>query len=161
MVAASAAGGYGEAVPRIVRTAEITWAGNVARGEGSLSGGSGALGPLPFTLAARIGEPAGKTSPEELLAAAVGGCFTMSLASELVQAGSPPELLATTATCVMDEVDGRHLVVEVRLEAHGRVPGLDAPAFESLARKAEAGCPMAHLVRGTAGVTLTSTLEEA
>lgn len=147
-------------MPRIVRTADITWSGNVARGEGKISGGSGAFQLLPYTLATRIGNPEGKTSPEELLAAAVGACFTMSLATELTQAGTPPKLLSTDATCVMDEVDGRHLVVEVQLATHGRVPGVDADAFERHAQEAEAGCSMAHLVRGTAKVTLTATLEE-
>jgi osmotically inducible protein OsmC len=147
-------------VPRIVRTADVTWSGNVARGEGKISGGSGAFQLLPFTLATRIGQPEGKTSPEEVLAAAVGACFTMSLATELTQAGTPPDLLSTDATCIMDEVDGRHLVVEVQLVARGRVPGIDADTFERHARAAEDGCSMAHLVRGTAKVTLTATLEE-
>jgi osmotically inducible protein OsmC len=147
-------------VPRIVRTADVTWSGNVARGEGKISGGSGAYQLLPYTLATRIGEPEGKTSPEELLAAAVGACFTMSLATELTKAGTPPELLSTDATCVMDEVDGRHIVIEVQLAAHGRVPGVDAETFERLARAAEDGCSMAYLVRGTAKVTLNARLEE-
>jgi osmotically inducible protein OsmC len=147
-------------VPRIVRTADITWRGNVARGEGKLSGGSGAIELLPFTLASRIGNAEGKTSPEELIAGAVGTCFTMSLATELTQAGTPPELLSTNATCVMDEVDGRHLVVEVQLDARGRVPGVDAETFQRIAAEAEAGCPMAHLVKGTATVSMTATLDE-
>jgi osmotically inducible protein OsmC len=148
-------------VPRIVRTADVTWSGNVARGVGKISGGSGAIELLPFTLATRIGNPEGKTSPEELIAAAVGACFTMSLTSELTQAGTPPELLSTNATCVMDEVDGAHLVTEVLLETRARVPELDEETFQKHAEAAEAGCAMTHLVKGTAKVSMTAILEEA
>jgi osmotically inducible protein OsmC len=146
-------------VPRIVRTADVTWSGNVARGEGKLSGGSGALELLPFTLATRIGDPAGKTSPEELIAAAVGSCYAMSLASELSKAGSPPELLSVSATTIMDEVGADHRVVAVELDVTGRVPGMELDDFRMYAEAAEAGCSMAHLVRGTAEVRLSALLE--
>ena len=148
-------------MPRIERTADVTWTGNVARGQGKLSGGSGALQLMPFTLATRIGEPEGKTSPEELLAGAVGTCFTMSLANELSQAKTPPEMLSVDVKTVMDEVGDRHLVTEVQLHVRGRVPGLDAAQFEEAAQRAEAGCPLAHLVRGTAAVTLSASLDES
>ena len=147
-------------MPRIERTADITWSGNVARGEGKISGGSGAMQLLPFTLATRIGNPEGKTSPEELIAAAVGSCFAMSLAGELTKAGSPPQLLSVDSTCVVDEVDGSHVVTEVQLNVHARVPGLDDAGFQRIAREAEAGCTMARLARGTATVTLSASLEQ-
>ena len=147
-------------MPRIERRADVTWTGNVARGEGKISGGSGALQLLPYKLATRIGNPEGKTSPEELLAAAVGSCFAMSLANELTQAKTPPELLSVDALCVMDEVEGRHIVTEVELTVRGRVPGLDAETFGAAARSAEQGCSMAHLVRGTAAVTLKASLDD-
>jgi lipoyl-dependent peroxiredoxin len=147
-------------VPRISRTADVTWSGNVARGEGKISGGSGALQLLPYTLATRIGNPEGKTSPEELIAAAVGSCFAMSLAGELTKAGSPPELVSVDSTCVVDEVDGSHVVTEVQLNVHARVPGLDDAGFQRIAREAEAGCTMASLVRGSATVTLSASLEQ-
>ena len=73
-------------MPRIERTAAVVWKGNVARGSGGIAAGTGAFEALPYSLATRIGKPEGKTSPEELLAAAHGGCLTMSLASELTQA---------------------------------------------------------------------------
>jgi lipoyl-dependent peroxiredoxin len=146
-------------VPRISRTASVGWEGNLARGEGAISGESGALDWLPYTLTARIGEPEGKTSPEELLAAAVGSCFAMSLAGELTQAGTPPGHLHVTAACIVDEVAGQHLVTAVELRVRGTVPGTDAEAFESVARKAEEGCTMAALVRGSAEVTVDATLE--
>ena len=77
-------------MPRIERTAKIGWHGNLARGDGLLSAETGAFTELGFSLPTRIGQPEGKTSPEELLAAAHGGCFAMSLASELSQLGHPP-----------------------------------------------------------------------
>jgi lipoyl-dependent peroxiredoxin len=146
-------------VPRITRTASVNWAGNVARGGGAISGQSGALDGLPYTLATRVGDPEGKTSPEELLAAAVGGCFAMSLAAELTQAESPPEQLDVSAACTVDEVDGQHLVTAVELRVRGTVPGIDAETFERVAREAERGCTMAALVRGSADVTVDATLE--
>jgi osmotically inducible protein OsmC len=146
-------------MPRISRTASVGWEGNLARGEGAISGQSGALDGLPYTLATRIGEPEGKTSPEELLAAAVGGCFAMSLAGELTQAGTPPRHLDVTAVCTVDEVAGQHLVTAVELRVRGTVPATDAEAFERVARKAEEGCTMAALVRGSAEVTVDATLE--
>ena len=146
-------------MPRLSRTAEVSWEGNLARGGGAISAGSGAFDRLPYTLATRIGAPEGKTSPEELIAAAVGGCFTMSLAGELTGAGTPPEHLDVSATCTVDEVDGRHLVTEVQLTVRGRVPGIDADTFARTAAEAEQGCTMAALVRASAQVKVNATLE--
>lgn len=146
-------------MPRITRNASVSWQGNVARGEGAISGESGALDGLPYTLATRIGSPEGKTSPEELIAAAVGGCFAMSLAAELTQAGTPPEHLDVSAACTVDEVDGRHLVTAVELGVRGRVPGIDTETFERTAMEAEQGCTMSTLVRASAEVTVDATLE--
>jgi lipoyl-dependent peroxiredoxin len=145
-------------MPRIERTADITWTGNLARGEGKVSGGSGAIELLPFSLATRIGNPEGKTSPEELIAAAVGSCFAMSLAGELTSAKTPAELISVDATCVVDEVAGSHLVTEVQLDVRARVPDIDEANFARIAREAEEGCTMAALVRGSATVTLTASL---
>jgi lipoyl-dependent peroxiredoxin len=146
-------------MPRITRNAAISWEGNLARGEGLISGGSGAFDGLPYTLATRVGNPEGKTSPEELVAAAVGGCFAMSLAGELTQAGTPPDRLDVSAACTVDEVQGRHLVTAVELSVRGRVPGIDAETFERVAAEAEQGCTMAALVRGSAEVRVETTLE--
>src|ERR1700754_2375274 len=99
-------------MPHIERSATITWEGNVARGAGHISGDTGAFADLPFSLPTRIGAAEGKTSPEELLAAAHGGCITMSLASELTQADLPPTRLEVSTTIVMDEVEGQgHQIV--------------------------------------------------
>jgi lipoyl-dependent peroxiredoxin len=146
-------------VPRIRRNASVSWEGNLARGAGAISGGSGAIDGLPYTLATRIRKPEGKTSPEELLAAAVGGCFTMSLAGELTRAGTPAERLDVSAVCTVDEVEGRHLVTEVALSVRGQVPGVDAEAFARRAVEAEQACTMSTLVRAGAEVTVDATLE--
>jgi osmotically inducible protein OsmC len=146
-------------VPRITRSASVSWQGNLARGAGSISADSGALEGLPYTLATRISNPEGKTSPEELAAAAVGSCFAMSLAGELTQAGTPPERLDVSATCIVNEVDGRHLVTQFDLEVRGRVPGIDVETFIRTAIEAEQGCTMSALARASADVKVEATLE--
>src|SRR5436189_6008992 len=101
-------------MPRIERNANVVWEGSLARGSGRISGGTGAFESLEYSNAVRIGKgDEGKTSPEELLAAAHAGCFATSLAGELTRAGTPPERLDITANIVMDEVEGKgHLIVE-------------------------------------------------
>src|SRR5919205_3315043 len=104
-------------MPRIERSATLSWTGNVARGEGQIRADTGAFADLPFSLPTRIGQAQGKTSPEELLAAAHGGCITMSLASELTQAGTPPASLDVSTRIVMDEVEGQgHQIVASHVE---------------------------------------------
>jgi lipoyl-dependent peroxiredoxin len=135
-------------VPRIERTAEIVWEGNVARGQGRMTGGSGAFGELPFTLATRIGAPEGKTSPEELLASAHGACFTMSLASELTQAGTPPGRLEVTCRIVMDEVPEQgHQIVGSVVTVRADVDGADGAALDAAIEKADEGCPFSALLK--------------
>jgi osmotically inducible protein OsmC len=143
------------------RTAEVTWEGNVARGKGAISGESGAFTSLPYSEPARIGPPEENTSPEELLAAAHGGCYAMSLAAELTKAGTPPERLRVRATCTLDKVEGAgHRVVAVELEARARVQGIGEAEFRRLAEAADQGCTFSHLVKASAEVTLDARLEE-
>ena len=148
-------------MPRIVREADVTWEGNVARGAGTISAASsGTFSGLPYTVASRIGIPEDKTSPEELLAAAHGGCFTMSLASELTKAGTPPVRLDIRCVVTMDEIEGKgHQVVHSEITARGAVPDCDEAAFAQAAEVADAGCPMSALIRGTATVAVTASLE--
>jgi lipoyl-dependent peroxiredoxin len=147
-------------MPRIERSAQVTWEGNVARGSGSLTAGSGAFSGLGFSLPARIGRPEGKTSPEELLAAAHGGCITMSLASELTQAGTPPGTLEVGVTIVMDEVEGQgHQIVASQVEAVVAADGLDDDALQAAVEKADKGCPFSQLlVRAGAEVHISAHL---
>jgi lipoyl-dependent peroxiredoxin len=138
----------------------VTWEGNLARGSGRISGRSGALEDLPYSAATRIGQPEGKTSPEELVAAAHAGCYAMSLAGELTAAGTPPERLSVAATCTLDEVEGNHLIVSMEVEARASVPGIDEEAFQHVARLADDGCTISALVRASAQVSLRVELEE-
>jgi osmotically inducible protein OsmC len=148
-------------MPRIVREAEATWEGTVSRGAGTLTAvSSGAFAGLPITLASRIGDPEGKTSPEELLAAAHAGCFITSLGSELARAGTPPERLDVHCRVTMDEVEGQgHRIVQSAIDARGVVPGADTASFAQAAEAADAGCPFSALVKASATVTITATLE--
>jgi osmotically inducible protein OsmC len=135
-------------VPRIERTADVVWEGNVARGSGRISAATGAFTELPYSLPTRIGQAEGKTSPEELLAAAHAGCLTMSLASELVTAGTPPGRIDTRCTIVMDEVEGEgHQIVGSNVTVDAEVKGLDPAAFAELLEKADAGCPFSTLLK--------------
>ncbi len=147
-------------MPRIVREAQVTWEGNVARGAGTLTAlSSGAFAGLPYTLASRIAVAQEKTSPEELLAAAHGACFTMSLASELTQAKTPPVSLDARCVVTMDEIEGKgHQVVHSEIEVRGEVPGCDEAAFAQAAEAADAGCPFSALIRGTATVAVSASL---
>lgn len=147
-------------MPRIERQAQAVWEGNVARGAGTIAARSSSAFELPYSLASRIGQPEGKTSPEELVAAAHAACFAMSLASELAQLGSPPARLEVTATCVMDEVEGDgHQVVASQLRVRARVPGLGGDELRQAVEKADAGCPISTLIRASAEVTVEAALE--
>jgi len=136
-------------MPRIERTAEVVWEGNVARGAGAISAGtSGAFSGLGFSLPTRIGAAEGKTSPEELLAAAHGGGITMSLAGELTQAGTPPGRLDVTCVVVMDEVEGQgHQIVASHVEMVAAADGLDDAGLRAAVAKADEGCPFSSLLR--------------
>jgi osmotically inducible protein OsmC len=136
-------------VPRIERTAEITWHGNLARGQGLISAASsGAFSGLPFSNATRIGQPEGKTSPEELLAAAHGGCFSTSLAGELTTLGVPPAWLEVSCRIVMDEVAGQgHQIVASHLSVRASVPGAGEEMFAEAVAKGDEGCPYSALLK--------------
>jgi osmotically inducible protein OsmC len=129
-------------VPRIERSADVTWEGNVARGAGRISGQTGAFTELPYSLPTRIGQAEGKTSPEELLAAAHAACLAMSIAGELSQSGTPPERLDVTCTIVMDEVENAgHQIVAAEVVVRS-----DADVA-SVLDAADAGCPFSTLLR--------------
>jgi osmotically inducible protein OsmC len=135
-------------MPRIERTAEIAWEGNLARGAGAMSAGSGAFSQLGYSLPTRIGQPEGKTSPEELLAAAHGGCLTMGLAGELSGSDTPPGQLEVTCKIVMDEVEGRgHQIVASHIDVVVSADGLDEEALRAHVAKADEGCPFSELLR--------------
>ena len=147
-------------MPRIVREADVVWEGTVSRGSGVVTATSSRAFDLPFTIASRISDPKGKTSPEELLAAAHASCFVTSLGSELARAGTPPERLAVHCRITMDEVQGiGHRIVSSAIAAHGTVPDCDAAAFAQAAESADAGCSFSALLKASATVTIEATLD--
>jgi osmotically inducible protein OsmC len=142
-------------VPRIERRAKVEWEGSVARGAGTMTGDSEAFTGLPFSLPSRIGDVSGSTSPEELLAAATGGCFTMSLGSELARDGTPPTRLEVQCLIVMDEVpDQGHQIVGAEITVHAEVEGTTDEALAAAIERADEGCPFSALLK-RAGATVT------
>lgn len=132
-------------MPRIERSADVSWEGNVARGIGRITAQTGAFAELPFSLPTRIGQAEGKTSPEELLAAAHAGCFAMSLADELTRADTPPTRLDVTCTIVMDEVEGEgHQIVASTVTVRADAPGADV---DGALGRADAGCPFSTVLK--------------
>ena len=130
------------------RSAQTTWNGSLAGGGGRLQGGSGAFDGLDVTWAARTEQPGGKTSPEELAAAAHSSCFAMALALRLGERHTPPQQLRVEATVTLDEVDGVPTIVSSSLRVHGRVAGLDAAGFQEAVGEAAALCPVSRLFTG-------------
>jgi lipoyl-dependent peroxiredoxin len=146
-------------MPIAERSAQTTWRGNLAQGSGTTSSGSGALGELPVTWGARTERSDGKTSPEELIAAAHASCFSMALSHELSQGGNEPEQLEVTAVVTLDRVNDAPTVTRSALTVTGRVPGIDAAAFEAAAHGAGRHCPISRLLAGgSAEITVDATL---
>jgi lipoyl-dependent peroxiredoxin len=148
-------------MPRIERNATVTWEGTLARGTGKITAGTGAFKDLDYSLPIRVGNgKEGKTSPEELLAAAHAGCLATGIAGELSRAETPPEHLDVTANVVMDEVEGKgHVIVESQVRVRARVPGSNADAFREAVDVADEGCPFSLLIRATAKITIDAELE--
>lgn len=145
-------------MPRIVREAAVAWRGSLSRGSGVAAAGTGAF-ELPIDLPSRVGDPGGKTSPEELLAAAHAGCYVTSLAGEIASAGGTVDRLDVRCTVTMDEVPGRgHLIVGSELDVDARAEGIDAGGLERAARAADDGCPFSALIRASATVTVRARL---
>jgi lipoyl-dependent peroxiredoxin len=148
-------------MPRIERHAAVSWEGNVARGSGTISAGTGAFTGLPYSLPVRIGAGnEGKTSPEELLAAAHAGCLAMGLASELAKRGTPPERLDVRCNVTMDEVEGKgHQIVHSTCDITARVDGIEPAGFDDAVRVADEECPFSALIKASAAVTVNASLE--
>jgi osmotically inducible protein OsmC len=139
------------------RTAEAVWEGSLMEGSGTITKtGSGALPELPVTWASRAESPEGRTSPEELIAAAHAACFAMALSHALSEAGSPPERLDTSATITFVPGTG---ITKAALTVTGRVPGIDENAFREAAEGAKDGCPVSGALKGNVELTLDARLE--
>ena len=130
------------------RRVETVWEGSLATGQGVLHGQSGALDGLPVTWAARTEQPGGKTSPEELAAAAHSSCFAMALGVRLAEHGVEARRLSIAAVVTLDEVDGVPTVVSSELDVRGEVPGLDAERFGAIVDEAAQLCPISRLFTG-------------
>jgi lipoyl-dependent peroxiredoxin len=138
------------------RRAQATWRGDLTSGAGTIDGvGSGAFGPLDVTWASRTEEPNGRTSPEELIAAAHASCFSMAFANILAKAGNPPEQLNTSATVTFVPGTG---ITSSKLEVDGVVPGVDEQAFQELAEQAKDGCPVSGALKGNVELSVTARL---
>jgi osmotically inducible protein OsmC len=139
------------------RKAEAVWQGDLMNGSGTItSNTSGALPQLDVSWPSRSEEPNGKTSPEELIAAAWASCFAMALSHGLAQGGNAPERLATSATVTFQPGEG---IVKGALTVVGTVPGLDDAAFRSAADEAKANCPVSKALAGIPDVTLDARLD--
>lgn len=129
---------------KIIRRGSALWQGGLKDGKGAISTESGALKSHPYGFAARFEGVAG-TNPEELLAAAHAGCFTMALSLILGEAGLKAERMDTSAAVALEQVDGGYAITSVHLTLKAKVPGTDAETFKTLADKAKAGCPVSKL----------------
>ncbi|MCO6478377.1 MAG: OsmC family protein [Phaeodactylibacter sp.] len=142
------------------RTANAVWRGTGKEGKGTLSTQSGAFKDQPYSFRMRFENEDGKqgTNPEELIAAAHAGCFTMALAVELEKAGFTAKELSTEAKLHLDRVDGAPTITRIDLVLEGEVPGIDKEQFMDLANGAKKNCPVSRLLK-TAEITLDAALK--
>jgi lipoyl-dependent peroxiredoxin len=137
------------------RTATAHWSGPVKEGSGTLSAPGGVLKQTPYSFATRFGDKPG-TNPEELIAAAHAGCFTMALAFALGNAGVKPDTIDTNATLTLDQVPGGFAITAIHLDVAAKVPGIDAAKFQTIAADAKANCPVSKVLN--AKITMEARL---
>lgn len=140
----------------IKRNASAQWNGSLKEGKGTISTDSGVLKDAQYSFGTRFENGVG-TNPEELIAAAHAGCFSMALSAQLTNAGHPPDSVRTKATVTMDKTDAGFTVTGVHLDVTARVPGIDQAGFDKAANDAKNGCPISRLLK--ADITMTATLE--
>jgi lipoyl-dependent peroxiredoxin len=140
------------------RTASATWLGDLKQGKGSLTTQRGVLKETPYSFTTRFENGVG-TNPEELIAAAHAGCFTMALSAFLGRAGFTPEKLSTQATLSLEQVQGNWTITGVHLDTTARVPGIGREKFAEIAADAKANCPVSKVLN--AKITLDPKLEAA
>ena len=140
----------------IKRNASAQWSGTGKEGKGALTTQSGVLSSTPYSFSRRFGDEKG-TNPEELIAAAHAGCFTMALAFQLTGAGKPAENLDTRADVSLEQVEGGFKISAIALTLKAKVPGLSKDEFKKLAETAKANCPVSKVLNAT--ITLDATLE--
>lgn len=138
------------------RTAQVTWSGGLLDGTGTIERvGSGAFGPLDVTWESRSEESNGRTSPEELIAAAHAACFSMAFSGALAKASTPPERLETSATVTFVPGEG---ITKSALTVRGSVPGMDEEAFRAAAETAKENCPVSKALAGVPKITVDASL---
>ncbi len=143
-----------------VRRADATWSGSLTEGSGIVSATtSGAFADLPVTWASRTEVADGRTSPEELVAAAHASCFAMALSGDLARAGTPPDRLDVNAEVTFDKVEAGWRVVSSALTVVGVVPGMSADDFRAAAEAARDGCPISNALVGNVALTVEASLE--
>jgi len=139
----------------MIRKASAVWNGSLKQGKGTVSTDSGVLSKSPYSFATRFESSPG-TNPEELVAAAHAGCFSMALSAQLGNANITPESIETTATLTMEKLDAGFTITKIHLDVAARIPGGDKAAFEKAAQEAKAGCPISRLLK--AEITMTTRL---
>jgi osmotically inducible protein OsmC len=143
-----------------VRTATVTWNGDLNSGEGTVSAGTTDLfRDLPVSWASRTEAPEGRTSPEELLAAAHASCYAMAFSGVLAGRGTPPEHLHVESEVAFDKVGDAWSVVSSRLTVVGHVDGISDVDFDAAAQEAKDGCPISRAIQGNVEITVDATLE--
>jgi len=138
------------------RSAQAKWQGDLKSGAGTISTASGTLATTPYSFHSRFEQGKG-TNPEELLAAAHAGCFTMALSAQLAEAGLKATSLETSCTITLEQKDGGFAITESHLELKAKVPGASNEAFEKATKAAETGCPVSKLFNTK--ITLDARLE--
>lgn len=142
----------------IERNAHATWDGELRGGSGRFDTGSGAITGQEVTFASRFEESGGKTSPEELIAAAHATCFSMALAGGLAKAGHPPTRIETDAVATLDQAEGGFRITSMKLSVRGEVDGIDEEAFRAAAEEAKEGCPVSNALADSVEITLDAAL---
>lgn len=143
-----------------IRSADVTWTGDLLTGTGTVSAvSSGAFSALPVSWAARTESPAGKTSPEELVAAAHASCYAMAFSGALARAGTPPERLAVSADVTFDKLEAGWRIVSSALTVRGVVPGMSNEDFVAAADAAKDGCPISQALKGNVALSVDAALE--
>ena len=142
------------------RSSTAVWNGNGPKGTGKVTTLSGALKDQPYSANTRFQSEDGKagTNPEELIAAAHSGCFSMALAFQLTNAGFEPTELRTTATVYMDKLDPGWTITKIDLDVTGKVPNVTPDKFVELAETAKKGCPISRALSGVSQITMTAKL---
>jgi len=140
------------------RTASAVWNGSLKEGKGTISTQSGILSDASYSFVTRFENGKG-TNPEELIAAAHAGCFTMALSAQLGTMNFTPQTLRTSAKVTLEKLDAGWTISKIHLDVSARVPGISASAFESAAASAKANCPVSRLFK--AEITMDARLEQA